>query len=146
MAEDLDFRIRARWSGSGRSGTGTISSGGQSIAYSAPAAMGGRGTGTSPEELLIAAVGSCYSGTLARILQQRGLPADRLDLGARGVVTGYPGDTRFARIVVEPSIEGGDASRLQEYQEAAEAARRRCFIGGTLKETIEYTVGEVRVS
>ena len=145
LQQDLDFTVRSSWSGTGRSGLGTIASGGQSITYSVPAAMGGQGTGTSPEELLVAAVSACFSGTLTRILHARGLPVARLDLTAHGVVSGYPAETRFARIVVQPSISGGDPSRLGEYEEAAQTARRRCFIGGTLKESVDYAVGEVSV-
>ncbi len=71
MPEDLSFSIDASWTGTGREGRGTIRSGGLEIAYSAPASMGGQGSGTSPEELLMAAVTACYSGTLFRVLQQR---------------------------------------------------------------------------
>ena len=145
MSEDIDFMIHSSWSGTGRSGIGTIYSGSQSITYSAPASMGGQGAGTSPEELLIAAVSACYSGTLARILQQRELRATRVDIKAQGMVTGYPSETHFSRIVVHPTIAGGDASRLDEYAAAAEAAHRRCFIGGTLADSVEYSVGDVQV-
>ncbi len=62
------------------------------------------------------------------------------------MVAGYPLKTRFARIVVHPSVQGGNLSRMAEYREAAEAARQRCFIGRTLKDGITYAVGEVRVA
>ncbi len=41
---------------------------------------------------------------------------------------------------------GGDGERLTEYEAAAEIARDRCFIGGTIKGSVAYVVGEVSVS
>ena len=146
MPEDLSFQIDARWSGTGRDGHGTIRSGGLEIAYSAPASMGGQGSGTSPEELLMAAVTACYSGTLFRVLQQRELPVGHIDIRTTGLVTGYPRETRFQKIAVHPKVLGGDPERLGDYRAAAETARDRCFIGGTVRSSLEYVVGEVSVS
>ncbi len=146
MPEDLTFHIAASWTGSGREGHGTIRSGGLEIPYAAPTSMGGQGTGTSPEELLLAAVTACYSGTLFRVLQQRGLSAERLDIRTTGLVTGYPRETRFQRLAVHPTVAGGDPGRLEDYRAAAETARGRCFIGGTVQGSIDYVVGEVSVA
>ena len=70
MPADLEFTVQASWSGTGREGHGAIASGGQSIRYSDPSTMGGKGTGTSPEELFVAAVGACYSGTVPSDLRK----------------------------------------------------------------------------
>ena len=62
MAE-LSFQSGLKWSG-GRLGSGRVAVGGEAFAFSVPASMGGLGTGTNPEELLLTAVGSCYTATL----------------------------------------------------------------------------------
>lgn len=72
---DLNFAVGAVWEGSGRAGSGTLFLSGHAVRYSAPETMGGRGEGTSPEELLLAAVASCYSGTLHRVIERAGLPS-----------------------------------------------------------------------
>ncbi len=64
--------------------------GDQRVRCSAPSTMGGKGVGTSPEELLLATVTSCYSGTLFRVLGRQGLPVDHVRIDATGVVAGYP--------------------------------------------------------
>ena len=94
--------------------------------------MGGRGVGTNPEELLVCAVSSCFTATLFGVLRRAQLPVDSLAVAASGTVTGFPGHARFARIVVSPTILGGDVERHAEYETAAEIAHDRCFIGRTL--------------
>lgn len=119
--------------------------GDQSIPYSAPANMGGKGIGASPEDLLLSAVTACYSGTLMGVLAHSKLPCDAVAIRTDGVVEGFPKETRFARITVNPTIQGGDIDRQKEYVEAAQVARDRCFIGRTVRDYLDYSVGEVTV-
>ncbi len=107
--------------------------------------MGGRGTGTNPEELLVCAVSSCYTATLFAVLRRAQLPVDSLAVAASGTVTGFPTATRFARIVVTPTIIGGDIARQSEYEAAASLAHNRCFIGRTLAPDVAYEVGSVHI-
>lgn len=144
-AGELRFPVELSWSGAGRDGAGRISGQDVELEYSVPASMGGRGEGTNPEELLVCAVGSCYSATLLGMLRKSGLPAARVDVAATGVVSGYPERPRFARLNVSPTIVAGDPARADEYEHAAELAHRRCFIGRTLVGTVDYRVGRVAV-
>lgn len=142
---DLHFTVGLSWSGSGREGAGRIAGDGIELDYSVPASMGGRGTGTSPEQLLVSAVGSCYSATLLGVLRRAELPATEVHVAAEGVVTGYPGHARFERLTVSPTILGGDPARAYEYDRAAAAAHERCFIGNTIAGAVDYRVGRVAV-
>lgn len=140
---DLSFEIRAEWAGSGVEGEGMITASDQTIRYSAPASMRGKGVGTSPEELLLAAVTACYSGTFFRVLQQAELPVESLAIRTEGVVQDYPKAARFGRITVIPTVIGGDPARQPQYRGAAARARDLCFIGKTVRDYLAYTVGEV---
>jgi peroxiredoxin-like protein len=143
MAE-LTFDTEVRWEGLGREGRGAVSTGGQKLVYSAPASMGGRGIGRSPEELLVSAVASCYSGTLFHLLARDGLPGDEVSVHAVGVVSDYPSrDAGFSRITVSPEIAGADPTRRREYETCGRTARDHCFIGKALRDIISYEVGEV---
>lgn len=144
-ARELRFPVELSWSGAGRTGAGRISGRDIEVEYSVPASMGGRGEGTNPEELLVCAVGSCYSATLLGMLRKARLPVARVDVAATGVVTDYPERARFSRLTVSPTIVAGDPSRTGEYERAAELAHRRCFIGRTLVGTVDYRVGRVTV-
>jgi peroxiredoxin-like protein len=142
---DLSFDVGLRWSGTGRDGAGEVQGDGVALELSAPKSMGGRGVGTNPEELLVCAISSCYTATLFAVLRRGRLPVDSVTVAASGTVTGFPDQTRFARIVVSPTILGGAAERQEEYEVAAEYAHRRCFIGRTLAPEVTYEVGSVIV-
>ncbi len=143
--DDLNFDIELSWSGTGREGAGAIQTDDQLMELSAPESMGGRGVGTNPEELLVCAVSSCFTATLFGVLRRARLPVDSLMIKASGTVTGFPGHARFARIVVTPTILGGDDTRQREYEAAAGDAHDRCFIGHTLAADVAYEVGSVEV-
>jgi peroxiredoxin-like protein len=142
---DLSFDVELMWSETGGKGAGEIQTDDLLLELSGPESMGGRGVGTNPEELLVSAVSSCYTATLFAVLRRAQLPVDSLEVAASGTVTGFPGNTRFARIVVNPTVLGGDAERHPEYQAAAERAHDRCFIGRTLSPDVSYEVGSVQV-
>ena len=118
--------------GTGREGVGEIRANNVLIGLSAPESMGGTGVGTNPEELLVSAVSSCYIATLFGVLRRAGLPVASLAVDAGGRVSGFPGEARFDRLVVSPTILGGDPSRQDEYETAASRAHDRCLIGRTL--------------
>lgn len=144
IVDDLTFAIQARWKGS--DGEGQILAADQRIRYSGPDNMGGRGVGTNPEQLLLAAVTACYSGTLHRVLEKAALPAAHVRVDTVGTVENFPRAPRFSRIVVSPTVEGGDAARLAEYEAAAHRARDLCFIGRTVRDALDYAVGTVSVA
>ena len=142
---DLSFDVELMWSETGGKGAGEIKTDDLVLELSGPESMGGRGVGTNPEELLVCAVSSCFTATLFGVLRRAQLPVDSLAVGASGIVTGFPGHARFARIVVSPTILGGDGARHQEYEAAAGIAHDRCFIGHTLAPEVIYEVGPVQV-
>ena len=142
---DLSFDVELMWSETEGKGAGEIQTDDLVLELSGPESMGGRGVGTNPEELLVSAVSSCFTATLFGVLRRARLPVDSLAVGASGTVTGFPGHARFARIVVSPTILGGDVERHPEYETAADIAHERCFIGRTLAPEVAYEVGPVRV-
>jgi peroxiredoxin-like protein len=142
---DMRFDVELRWSETEGKGVGEIQTDDLAFELSGPKSMGGRGVGTNPEELLVCAVSSCYTATLFAVLRRARLPVDSLAVGASGTVTGFPGNTRFARIVVNPTVLGGDVERREEYETAAGIAHDRCFIGHALAPEVAYEVGSTRV-
>ena len=142
---DLSFDVGLRWWGTGREGAGEVQADGAALELSAPRSMGGRGVGSDPEELLVCAVSSCYTATLFAVLHRGRLPVDSVAVAARGTVSGFPDQARFASIVVSPTILGGATERQEEYQAAAELAHERCFIGRSLAPEVRYEVGSVTV-
>jgi peroxiredoxin-like protein len=142
---DVSFDIELAWWGAGREGIGAIQGDDLTFEFSGPESMGGRGSGSNPEELLVCAVSSCYAATLSAVLVRAELPVAWLSVSATGTVTGFPGHARMARIVVSPLVLGGDSSRDAEYEVAAGLAHDRCLIGHALASEVTYEVASVRV-
>ncbi len=143
---DLEFETYLSWYATGNEGNGTVQLGQKEVIYSAPANMGGKGVGTSPEELLLAAVAACYSGTLMGLLTRKGLPVEHVKIRVQGIVTGYPLNAKFATLRVHPDIIGGDKEQRTAYQDVALLARDRCFIGKTIAGNVAYEVLDVQIS
>jgi peroxiredoxin-like protein len=142
---DLSFRVALEWQGQPADGEGVCTLGDERLRYSAPAEMGGPGHGANPETLLLSAVGSCYSITLSRTLRNADLPFSRLHVTAEGSVTGFPREMRFKDITVRPEIRDADRSRAEEYAQAAQRARDRCFIESVVRGSLDYRVGKVKL-
>ena len=94
---------------------------------------------TSPEELIAAAHGSCFSMAFASRLAKNGTPATKLDI--RAVVTFDKGDAgwKIARseITVRGDVPGIDAAR---FAELAEDAKENCPVSAALKGNVELIV------
>lgn len=142
---DCDFDVQVSWSGMGRSGKGLIGTADAMQEISGPEPMSGKGTRTSPEELLVAAVALSYTLALSGVLSRAQLPVGRLVVSARGMVRGTPADARFERIVVSPTILEGDTTRRDEYAQAALLARQRSFLGATLSAEVACEVGPLGI-
>ena len=140
---ELNFDVELKWSGTGEHGSGELNGEEIGLELSGPESMGGRGTGTNPEELLVSAVSSCFTATLFGVLDRADLPVDSLAVAATGTVTGFPGRARFDRLVVNPTIVGADTARQEDYEAAAAKAHNRCLIGNALSADVTYEVGSV---
>ena len=141
--EDLTFEVTTRLTGVGREAVGTVEMGDQVLAWSVPSGMGGKGEGSSPEELLASAVATCYTATFSSLLSQDGLPWEQVQVKMQENVSGQP--TRVSRLLATSNVLGGDPGRTEEYQRTAELARERCFIGRHLRSDVSYQVGPVTV-
>ena len=106
---DLSFEISATTSGIAREREGIINVDGQQVRYSAPASMGGKGVGASPETLLISAVTACYSLTLLAHLGKRKLPQREISVRTEGIVTGFPQHDTYAKIICETRHPRGES-------------------------------------
>lgn len=142
---DITFDVNLNWSGVGKHGSGDVTIGEQTIDYSGPKDMHGKGVGPSPEDLFVSGVSSCYTGTLYGVLYRAKLPVERVSVHAQGVVTGYPKEPKFSKLIVSPTIIGADTARAQEYEKATVDARNMCFVGKTIMGNVEYVVGDVHV-
>jgi peroxiredoxin-like protein len=143
MAEH-SFFMEATWQG-GRLGTGELKGKGLQANMSVPAELGGPGTGTNPEELLIGAAMNCYIITLAAILEKRELQVQSLSCRSEGVVTVEGGRQTFSKIIHRPTVvlAQADEKALETVNQAAHRAEQACMISKSLRGNVEITVEPV---
>jgi peroxiredoxin-like protein len=135
------FSVRAAYSG-GADGYGDLSTTHLETSFAAPRELGGAGSGTNPEELLVAAAATCYLITLGAIAQRCGLGLVRVELESEGTVARDLG-FRFERIIHRPTLFlGSDANEAEEVAalEAAVRAERACMVSAALHGNVAVSV------
>jgi organic hydroperoxide reductase OsmC/OhrA len=102
-----------------------------------PEFRGGTAGMWSPEDLLVAAVASCYSLTLESIAAHRGLELHGVDVRGIGHVT-RRAEGRVGFVVIELTVDLTVASGFEhEAERAANSAKQACLIAHALEIPIE---------
>lgn len=137
-----EFSISATWTGDS-SGDGITRSTGGEQAFGMPAQFGGAPGRTNPEELLLAALASCYAITLALLAERRRLPAPRIEVAATVSVVRMPDRTlKLETVALAPRIvvTGGDPSQRDAYVEIAHRAERYCLISNAIQGNVAISL------
>lgn len=140
----FEYPIDVTWSG-GRDGRGVSKSldSGTEVAIAVPAEFQGPGGGTNPEELLAAAVASCYGITFGIIAANRKLPVKSLQVRAVGSVEQAGPTFTYKSVVIRPSIVL-DASATDEQvtiaTDMAHKADSYCIITNAIRGKVEVVV------
>jgi peroxiredoxin-like protein len=117
----------------GTTGHATLRSGGVAdLDTDAPADFDGPGDAWSPEQLLLAAVESCFVLTFRSIAKASKLEFTSIAVDGEAVVDRVDGRTRFTEIVLRPRLAlpaGVDATRVRRALEKAEHA---CLVTASL--------------
>jgi organic hydroperoxide reductase OsmC/OhrA len=91
----------------------------------------------SPEDLLVAAVASCYSLTLEAIAVHRGIEFRSVDVRAIGHVT-RRAEGRVGFVVIELAVDISVAPGYEhEAERAAQSAKKACLIAHALEIPVE---------
>lgn len=136
---------RTAWDGDFDNGTGQVEltdSGLGTFAMSFKQRTSDDGGGaTNPEELLGAALSSCYSMQLTAILGQKGATPITIETTAKVTLGGDPADQGFniskIALTVRGEVEGIDEAG---FREAAEAAKVSCPLSKALAAVPEITL------
>lgn len=135
------FIVNGSWHGN-REGSGIIRlPGGSNLEVSVPKELNGPGIGTNPEELLVSSANNCYMITLAAMFSNRKIEVEKLEVSSEGVVEKVGGKLQFKQIIHKPviSIKAGSAVTVEKLEEIAFRADKACFIGNTLRSSIEIS-------
>jgi osmotically inducible protein OsmC len=139
----IEHTASATWSGDlmGGSGSFSLGSGAASdVAITWRARAEDASAGTSPEELLAAALASCFSMALSAGLARGGTPPTQLDTDATASFeVGGEGGPRVSKIAlrVRGQVDGLDENG---FREAAEGAKVNCPVSKAFAGNVEITL------
>jgi lipoyl-dependent peroxiredoxin len=130
------------WEGNLARGAGSISGESGALAslqYTLATRIGNPEGKTSPEELVAAAVGSCFAMSLAGELTQAGTPPERLDVSARCTVDEVDGRhlVTAVELTVRGRVPGIDADT---FERTAAEAEQGCTMATLVRASAEVKV------
>ena len=135
----VEHRAHTRWEGDLANGSGvfTLGSGAtgpQTVTWKARAEDAS--AGTSPEELIAAALSSCFSMALSGGLAKAGTPPTKLETDVVSTFEPGVGLTRLD-VTVRGQVDGLDEDA---FKEAAGGAKENCPVSKALKGNVEITL------
>jgi osmotically inducible protein OsmC len=124
-------------SGSGTVTLGSGATGPQQVSWRARTEL--PGGSTSPEELIAAALSSCFSMAFSNGLAQAGTPPTKLETDAVTTFDRTDEGYRITKIelTVRGQVEGADE---EAFRKAAEEAKDGCPVSQALKGNVELSV------
>ncbi|MFF2482750.1 OsmC family protein [Paenibacillus sp. NPDC058071] len=128
------FHLKAVWNG-GRNSEGHIDAGGLKTNISIPQEMGGPGTGTNPDEMLLGAASTCYLITLAAMLERTNITPQELTLESEAIVDVTNNVFTYERIVHKPRIvlkSDATEAELRKAEVLVYKAEKSCMISRAL--------------
>jgi organic hydroperoxide reductase OsmC/OhrA len=130
-AKAYDFPLTVRWV-SGRLTQASVVGKHDLEVATPPEFKGGAAGVWSPEDLLVASVGSCFVVTLLAVAERRGIPLHGLEVDASGHVSRRSdGSFGFTEVVVQARVETEIAFE-RDVREAAETAERGCLVANSV--------------
>jgi organic hydroperoxide reductase OsmC/OhrA len=126
-----DFPVGVRW----LSGRRTVVSvpGKDDLEVATPPEFRGGIEGVwSPEDLLVASIGSCFAVTLAGVAERRAIPLRSLDVDATGHVTNRDdGPFGFTAVVLRVAVET-EMGFEHDVRDAVEVAELGCLVANSV--------------
>lgn len=137
-----EHTAHASWQGDLMSGSGSVSTGScavQDVALTWRARAEDASAGSSPEELIAAALAACFSMALSHALAQAGNAANSIETDAAATFDRTDAGFRVTKIAL--SVRG-DVPGLDEagFREAAEGAKANCPVSKALENNVEITL------
>jgi peroxiredoxin-like protein len=131
ITKDYRYRVGVDWEGDRL--TSVSSPGKPELEVATPPEFKGGLAGVwSPEDLLVAAVASCFSVTLVAVLERRDLPLRDLTVSGTGHVTARD-DGRFGFVAIELTVTAmTDEATVEAVRHAAKHAERACLVSMAL--------------
>lgn len=144
MASLHEYPVTVDWNG-GRDGAGTVTANRSNVTntLSVPPEFQGPGQGTNPEELLTAAIASCYSITYGIIATNQKIPVKNFSVTATGVVEQNGASFNYKEITVHPVItlaEDATDDHVAKATDMAHKADHYCIVTNAVRGKVEVKI------
>jgi len=137
ITTEYTYRVTAWWT-YGRTGLAKSESSPNAIHFTAPAEFGGLEGRWTPEELLLAAVASCFTTTLRTIAGNAQIDLTDLEVEAHGTVrkagTGY----MFSEIVLRPKVRIANFAARERTLDLLNKAETLCLVSRALDVPVNF--------
>ena len=136
------FRVSVSWDGDG-AGSGSVRGGEAfTIPIGSSTELGGSGHGANPEELLLAAVGTCFIGTWAIFLKKLGIAYAEPSLSASGKLEKDPaGGFRMREIELLCAVPASLlAESRAQVEKTLQLAEKYCIVSKVIRTAMPLSV------
>jgi len=137
MRTEHSYRVAAWWT-SGRAGLAKSDSAPNAIHFTAPKDFGGLEGRWTPEELLLAAVASCFSVTVKAVAARANFDFVDLQVEARGTVCKTTSGYRFREIVVQPQLTLASGRDSEYALELLTLGENLCLVSRALSTGLRF--------
>ncbi|HSL48025.1 MAG TPA: OsmC family protein [Candidatus Deferrimicrobiaceae bacterium] len=128
----LPHRYEVVLSGGTTGYAATSAKGSPNLASAPPPEFDGPGDAWSPEELLLAAVATCFMFTLRAVAQVSRVDFISLELTVEGTVDRRDGRMRFMEIVLRPRLQVPVGTEPERALRVLEKAEKSCIVSASL--------------
>lgn len=135
----MTFEANAYWK-VGTRGTVEGDPTAKAIEFSAPPEFRGESGAWSPEQLLLAAVASCFVTTFKAIAESSKFQPVSLGVAAEGIVEKGEEGYAFTRVVLTPELTVKRENDRQRGMQILEKTERSCLIARSLKAEVAMPV------
>lgn len=137
------FNSKIDWNG-GRNEVGHLQAGVINEKISIPKGMDGLGIGTNPDEMLLGAASTCYTITLAAMLERNGFVSPQLKVDSEGIVDVTKGVFTYEKVIHHVYIKLSPEADEVKAEKLAKLAETSCMISRAISGNVELT-SEIKI-
>ncbi|MDC6326936.1 SACOL1771 family peroxiredoxin [Staphylococcus auricularis] len=137
-----DFKVTTQWQG-GRESVGQLKGDVLEEQVSIPSGLGGKGVGTNPDEMLVAAASTCYIISLAAVLERSGFNDIQITQQSIGRASLDKGKFKMIEITHYPEVKIDEAQlpKLKDkLSKLLQLADRNCMISNAIRGNVEVNI------
>jgi osmotically inducible protein OsmC len=134
--------VEVGWNGNLMEGNGQVKAGtgAFTLPVTFPQRIGEAGGSTSPEELIAAALGVCYTMVLSNMVAKKGGTASKLTVGCEVTADKSDAGIKVATAKLTPRADGLSGMTAEDFAATAKEAEAKCPVANSLRGNVNIEV------